>query len=188
MEYHKNNNIELCGLPLQKDEIIIVPKKQNIIIKIALGKFIVNNKTCNINNNNNEIIFNSNDMYELIKDIDNKNEINQDKKEVYIINKNGVYLYFKLNFGTFRLIKVIIKVKINPGLVKSIKMPINIITELNNNKNGYEKLVKNKIIDELLSYLDLNLLESKNIQIKCVLWILEKLLIKENQGELIENK
>ena len=188
MEYHKNNNIELCGIPLQKDEIIIVPKKQNIIIKIALGKFIVNNKTCNINNNNNEIIFNSNDMYELIKDIDNKNEINQDKKEVYIINKNGVYLYFKLNFGTFRLIKVIIKVKINPGLVKSIKMPINIITELNNNKNGYEKLVKNKIIDELLSYLDLNLLESKNIQIKSVLWILARLIIKETQGEILENK
>jgi hypothetical protein len=67
-------------------------------------------------------------------------------------------------------------------------MPINIITELNHNKNGYDKLIKNKIIEKLLSYLDLNIIETKNIQIKCVLWILAKLLIKENQGELIENK
>ena len=67
-------------------------------------------------------------------------------------------------------------------------MPINIITELNNNKNGYEKLVKNKIVEELLSYLDLNLLESKNTQIKSVLWILARLITKEPQGEILENK
>ena len=188
MEHHKNNNIELCGMPLLKDDTSIIPKKQKIIIKIALGKTVVNSKTCSANNNNNNLIFNPNDMYELVKELDKKNDINNDKKEEYIVKKNGVYLYFNKNQGTFKLIKVVIKVKINPGMVKSIKMPINIITELNNNKNGYEKLVKNKIIEEILSYLDLNLLESKNIQIKSALWILARLIIKENQGELLENK
>ena len=192
MELHKNNNIELCGMPLLKDDISINPKKQNITIKIALGKYFVNNKTCTVNTTNNininDLSFNSLDMYELLKEPENKDDINININKEYIVKKNGVFLYFKKNNNLFKLIKVIIKVKINPGLVKSIKMPINIITELNNNKNGYEKIVKYKIVEELLSYLDLNLLESKNIQIKSALWILAKLIIKENQGEMLENK
>ena len=187
MEYHKKNNIELCGMPFYNNDIILNPNKQNISIKIALGKSFIDNKTCNILNNNNidvlDFIININDMYELIKD---NNEYNKNK--LYIIYKNGLYIYLKRNENLYKIIKIIIKVKINPSIIKSLSMPINIITELNNNKNGYDKLIKNKIIEKLLSYLDLNIIETKNIQIKCVLWILAKLLIKENQGELIENK
>ena len=194
MEYHIKNNIELFGIPQENSDIIFVPKKQNISIKIALGRFFVDNKSCNsinenninINNDLKDFIFDINDMHELIKELDNKNDDNIIQKKEYIISKNGVYIYFKRNQNSFKLIKVIIKVKINPEITKGIQTPINIITELNNNKNGYEKIVKYKIIDQLFTYLDPNLIDSKNTQIKSILWILAKLLIKENLGEILE--
>ena len=190
MEYHKKNKIELCGMPLLKEDIIIKPKDNKISIRIALGKFFVD-KTCNLINDNinlTDLIINSNDMSELIKDSENNKGENIYKKKEFLINKNGVLIYFKKLENIFHLKKIIVKVKINPTIIKSIQMPINIITELNNNKNGFEKIVKNKIIEQLLTYLDINLIESKNIQIKSVLWILAKLLINENQGLMLENK
>ena len=194
MEYHLKNNIELCGIPSENSDISFIPKKENISIKIALGKFFVDNKSCNsinenninINNDLKDFIFDINDMHELIKELDNKNDDNIVQKEEYIISKNGVYIYLKRNQNSFKLIKVIIKVKINPEITKGIQTPINIITELNSNKNGYEKIVKYKIIDQLFTYLDPNLIDSKNTQIKSILWILAKLLIKENLGEILE--
>ena len=195
MEYHKNNTIELCGMPLENSNIKLNPEKQNILVKIALGKFFIENKTCNVldenniySNNFNESNFTLNDMNELVKENDNDNkENNIDDGKVYIINKNGIYIYFKKVEKSFKLIKVVIKVKINPAIIEGIQTPINIITELNNCKNGYEKIVKNQIIENLFSYLDINLLESKNIQIKSVLWILAQLLIKDIYGEMLEN-
>ena len=194
MEYHKNNNIELCGIPIENNDIILIPKEQNISIKISLGKFFVDNKNCNIINDNNitinnlsDFILTLNDMYELIKDSEMNNNENINKNKIYKINKNGVIVYFKKNKNIYKLIKIIIKIKINPEIIKGVKMPINIITELNNNKIGYEKIIKNKIIEQLFTYLDIELLETKNTQIKCVLWILAKLLTKENQGEILEN-
>ena len=188
MEYHIKNNIELCGIPTENNDIIFIPKKQNISIKIALGKFFVDNKSCNSIDENNltDFVFDTNDMYELIKELDNKNDNNIEQKKEYIISKNGSYIYFKRYQNSFKLIKVIIKIKINPETVKGVQTPINIITELNNNKNGYEKIVKYKIIEQLFTYIDPNLIDSKNTQIKSVLWILAKLLIKENFGEMLE--
>ena len=191
MEYHKKNKIELCGMPIMKNDIIIKPKEYKISIRIALGKFFVDNKTCNLLNDNinmTDLIINTNDMQELIKDSENNKGENINKIKEYIINKNGAYIYFKKIENLFHLTKIIINIKINPSIIKSIQMPINIITELINNKNGFEKIVKNKIIEQLFTYLDTSLLESKNIQIKSVLWILAKLLINENQGLMLENK
>jgi hypothetical protein len=192
MEYHKKNNIELCGMPLGNKEIEFTPKKNNILIRIALGKFFVDNKTCNLIidnsiNNLTDFILNANDMYDLIKDSENKSDENIDTKKIYLINKNGVFVYFKRTQNAFKIVKVVIKVKINPEITKGIQTPINIITELNNNKNGNEKIVKNKIIEQLFAYLESDLIETKNTQIKSVLWILAKLLIKENFGELIDD-
>ena len=196
MEYHKKNKIELCGVPLGNEEILFFPKKKNISIKIALGKYCVDNKTCNLIYENNinisvnnlsDFILDSDDMDELIKDLEKNKENNINN--IYTINKNGISIFFKKNQNqnAYKLIKIIIKVKINPEIIKGVQMPMNIITELNNNKSGYEKIIKYKIVEQLFTYLDINLLESKNTQIKSVLWILAKLLIKENQGEIIEN-
>ena len=191
-EYHKRNNIELCGMPLANNEIIFTPKKHNVLIKIALGKFFVDNKTCNMIidnsiNNLTDLILDISDMNDLIKDSENKEDEIIDVNKIYTINKNGVLIHIKKSKNSFKLIKVIIKVKIFPEITKGIQTPINIITELNNNKNGYEKIVKNKIIEQLFAYLDIDLIETKNTEIKSVLWILAKLLIKENYGEILDN-
>ena len=195
MEYHQKNNIELCGIPPDNEEdILFIPKKQNLSIKIALGKFFVDNKTCCIINENNvsinnlsDFILNSSDLYEIINDLEKNADENNIEKKVYTINKNGVNIYLQKHKNSVKIIKVIIKIKINPEIIKGVQMPINLITELNNNKNGYEKIVNNKIIEKLFAYLNIDLLESKNTQIKSVLWILAKLLIKENQGEMLES-
>jgi hypothetical protein len=64
---------------------------------------------------------------------------------------------------------------------------VNIITELNCNRNGCSKLIEIKIVEELLKYLNIEDLEKKNNRIKSVLWILAKLLVKGNQGESLES-
>ena len=103
--------------------------------------------------------------------------------------KNGVSVFLKKNKkdSNFSLEKILIRVKINPGISKSVQTPINIITELNNNRNGFGKLVENKIVEKLFKYLDLENLDINNNKIKSVLWILAKLLVKDNQGELETN-
>jgi hypothetical protein len=114
MEYHKKNNIELCGMPLGNKEIEFTPKKNNILIRIALGKFFVDNKTCNLIidnsiNNLTDFILNVNDMYDLIKDSENKTDENIDTKKIYLINKNGVFVYFKRTQNAFKIVKVVIQ-------------------------------------------------------------------------------
>ena len=114
---------------------------------------------------------------------------NAEKKETYILYKKGVSIFVKKGKkdNNFSLEKILIRVKINPSISKSVQTPINIITELNNNRNGYSKLVDNKIVEKLFKYLDIENLYKNSHKIKSVLWILAKLLIKDNQGELENN-
>ena len=183
-EYHKNNNLELCGVPLDTNNIIIDPKKQIITIKVSFGKTFVDYKTCKSSNDlaNISLIFNTNDM------INAKNK-ESEKKDIYIIYKNGISIVLKRNKkdNCLYLAKVVIRVKINPGISKSVQTPINIITELNNNRNGLSKIIENKLVDKLFKYLDKNNLDKNNNKIKSALWILAKLLVKDSQGELENN-
>ena len=179
MEYHKNNSIQLCGIPLDTTNINLDPRKQMIQIKCGLGKSFIDNKNAKVNNDqtNTGVIFNPNDMTNLI---------NLNKKDNIIIYKNGIIVSLKRNKkdNNFALVKVVIGVKINPSITKSVQTPINIITELNNNKNGLAKLISKKIVDKILKYLDISNLEKKSSKIKSALWILAKLLVKDTQGEL----
>ena len=104
------------------------------------------------------------------------------------MNKNGINVVLKKHKNeSYILAKIVLGVKINPSISKSVQTPINIITELNNNKNGYTKLVESNILEKLFKYLDINNLEKKSNEIKSVLWILAKLLVKDKQGELDKN-
>ena len=185
-EYHKNNTLLLCGVPLDSSNYNFDPKKHIITIKCGLGKSIIDNKTSkpSADPSNAGLIFNSSDMGNLLKSLKDG-----EKKEKYIIYKNGVSIFLKKGKkdNNFALDKILIRVKINPGISKSVQTPINIITELNNNKNGFAKLVDNKIVEKLFKYLDIENLEKHNNKIKSVLWILAKLLVKDNQGELETN-
>ena len=182
-EYHKNNNLELCGVPLDTNSIILDPRKHIITIRCGLGKTFIDNKTCKSSNDltNIGLIFNTNDMINLIK--------NPEKKEIFTIYKNGITIYLKKGKkdNTFSLFKVVIRVKINPGISKSVQTPINIITELNNNRNGFSKIVENKLVEKLFKYLEKDKLDINNNKIKSALWILAKLLVKDSQGELENN-
>ena len=183
-EYHKNNNLQLCGVPLDTNNIIIDPKKQIISVKVGLGKIFVDNKTCktSYDHSNISLVFLSNDMINIIKSKETS------KKDIYTIYKNGISIVLKKNKkdNNIYLVKVVIRVKINPGISKSVQTPINIITELNNHKNGIAKIKENKIIDKLFKYLDKDNLDKNNNKIKSALWILAKLLVKD-KGELENN-
>ena len=183
-EYHKNNTLELCGVPLESENIVIDPRKQIIQIKCGLGKSFVDNKTCKASSDqsNNAIVFTQIDINNIINN-------SKDNKDVINLYKNGVTVFLKKNRkeNNFRLIKVVFRVKINPSISKSVQTPINIITELNNNRNGFGKLIDNKIVEKLFKYLDIEHLDKNANTIKSVLWILAKLLVKDNQGELDNN-
>jgi hypothetical protein len=185
-EYHKNNILLLVGTPLESSNTNFDPRKQIITIKCGLGKAFIDNKTSRpvTDSSNVGIVFNSSDMGNLIKSLKNA-----DKKEAYTLYKKGVTIFLKKGKkdNNFILDKIFIRVKINPSISKSVQTPINIITELNNNRNGYSKLVDNKIVEKLFKYLDIENLDKNSNKIKSVLWILAKLLIKDNQGELETN-
>ena len=188
MEYHKNNSIELCGVPQETTNIIFDPTKQNLQIKCYLGKYPVDNKTCKTitEANSQAIIFSRNDIPNLGKKY-NK-DIIKNNNDIITMNKNGISVVLKKHKNeSYILVKIVLGVKINPSISKSVQTPINIITELNNNKNGYTKLVESNILEKLFKYLDINNLEKKSNEIKSVLWILAKLLVKDKQGDLDKN-
>ena len=184
MEYHSNNYIVLCGTPLDNSTIVIDPKKQIIQLKLKLGNHFIDNKTCKPDNDfeNVEVVFSGNDMANIIN---NPGQANVPLK----IHKSGITLSLKKKDSNFILEKVIVGVKINPSISKSVKMPVNIITELNSNRNclGLEKLMESKIVDKLFDYLDIQKMEKDSNKIKSALWILAKLLVKDNKGELEAN-
>ena len=187
MEYHPNNSIQICGMPIDTNPLPVDPRKSIFNIKLALGKSFIDNKNCRqaIDATKVGVIFNPNDMSCLVNSTNSL-----DKKDIFTIYKNGVTLYIKKNkkeSNSFTLVKIICEVKINPGISKSVQTPVNIITELNCNRNGCSKLIEIKIVEELLKYLNIEDLEKKNNRIKSVLWILAKLLVKGNQGESLES-
>ena len=186
LEYHNNNNLKLCGVPLDSSSILFDPRKHIITIRCGLGKTFIDNKTCKATTDPSTIgtSFSIGDMTNLINSIKN-----QDKTEIFTLYKNGATIVIKKSQkdNSFSLVKVVLGVKINPGISKSVQTPINIITELNNNRNGLSKLIDNKIVEELFKYLEIENLEKNNNKIKSALWILAKLLVKDSQGELEAN-
>ena len=143
LEYNNNNNLKLFGVPLDSSNILFAPRKNIITIRCGLGKTFIDKKTCKATSYPSTIgnSFSIGDMTNLINSIKN-----QDKTEIFTLYKNGVTIVIRKNQkdNSFSLVKVILGVKINPGNSKSVLTPINIITELNNNRNGLSKLIDNK--------------------------------------------
>ena len=159
------------------------PLIQILQIRCWLGSLTYDVKSCKCVKDlaNKGVVFNNKDMEKMT------NNLIDIKNSIYLLYKEGISVYFKKNENnSFSLEKIRIKVKINPSVTKSIQTPINIITELNNNDNGTNKLRELKIIEQLLDYIDPKKIEKYNNRVKSALWILAKLLIKDYQGELIE--
>ena len=76
------------------------------------------------------------------------------------------------------------KYSTKPQTKQYFKTPINILTELPNSEQGKETLIKIGAVEILLNYLDVNKLENDNKNVKSALWILAKILIRDEFDEI----
>ena len=88
------------------------------------------------------------------------------------------------NKGAYYIYSAYCIITIKPQTKQYFKTPINILTELPNNEEGTETLIKIGAIEKLLNYLDIKKLEKDIKNVKSALWIIAKILIREEKGEI----
>ena len=186
IEYNNDNNIRITSIARYPQQIIFDESISGIQIICLLGRITIS-RNCNaINNASNFLTFSIKDI---LKDIIPLNSA----KNIFIFKKDGINLIIKQNENknSFTLEKIFFNIRIRPDILIPFRTPINLITELINNKNGYEKLLEIKAVDKLLSYFE-NIDEKdvdKNAKlIKSSFWILIKLLLKKCYGKLLQEK
>ena len=186
IEYNDDNNIMMTSIVPYQKQIILDESIYGIQIICLLGRITINKNCTAIKNASNFLTFS-------IKDIINDLIPYNSAKDIFIFEKDGINLVVKQteNKNSFTLERIFFYIRIRPDIIVPFKTPINLITELNNNKKGYEKLLEIKAIDKLLSYF-MNIKEkevNKNIKlIKSSLWILIKLVLKKCYGKLLQDK
>ena len=124
-----------------------------------------------------------------------ENELNQripvpDHPDLFMLEKEGITIILKedeTNKGNYYLYTAYCIIKIRPQTKQYFKTPINLLTELPNNEKGTQTLMKTGAVEKLLKYLDINKIDKDIKYIKSDLWILAKILIREEKGE-INNK
>ena len=87
--------------------------------------------------------------------------------------------------------KIFFDIRIIPDIITSFKIPINLITELINNKKGIEKLIEINAIEKLLSYSekkDYCEIDKNANLIRSSFWILSKLMLNNEMAQKIQNK
>ena len=85
-----------------------------------------------------------------------------------------IFLSIKVDEKIFFVLRII------PEIITSFKTPINLITELCNNKKGLEKLIEINATEKLLSYLEkkeYNEIDKNADLIRSSMWIIAKLLL-----------
>ena len=186
MEYNEDHNILIIS-QVQDSQTIIFDKTSSGIQLICLLGAITINKNCNSKNKkSNSLIFS-------IKDIISGISPYESKKKYFIFKKDNVNFILKQNDNkkSFTLEKIFFIIGIIPHIITSFKTPINLITELNNNKKGYEKLLEINVVEKLFSYSDFkddNEIDKNAKNIKSTFWILSKLILKDEFGEKLQDK
>ena len=186
IEYDNDNNIMITSTSLYPQQIIFDETLSGIQIICLLGRITIS-RNCNaINNASNFLTFSIKDI---LKDIMPLNS----EKNIFTFKKDGINLIVKQNENkkSFTLEKIFFNIRIRPDIIVPFKTPINLITELNNNKKGYEKLLEIKAVDKLLSYfenIDEKDIDKNSKLIKSSFWILIKLLLKKSYGKLLQEK
>jgi len=187
IEYnYDDNNIIITSKVRYPQQIIFGESLSGIQIICLLGRITIS-KNCNaINNASNFLTFSIRDI---LKDIIPLNS----EQKMFIFKKDGIKLIIKQNEdkNSFTLEKIFFHIRIRPDIIVPFKTPINLITELNNNKLGYEKLLEIKAVDKLISYFEK--IDEKDFDknaklIKSSFWILIKLLLKKSYGKLLQEK
>jgi hypothetical protein len=103
------------------------------------------------------------------------------------LEKEGITIILKEdeeNKGSYYLYSAYCTITIKPQTKQYFKTPINILTELPNNEQGRETLIKIGAVEKLLNYLNINKLEKDIKNVKSALWIIAKILIRDEKGEI----
>ena len=185
-DYNDDHNIVIIGQPQESQKIIFDDSLSNIQLTCFFGKIIMS-KNCNSKNNASHILSFT------IKDILKEISPYETSKNIFIYRKEYVNFILKKNEKKYRytLEKIFFIINIVPNIITSFKTPINLITELNNNKKGYEKLIEINAVEKLLSYFDKkndDEIDKNSKKIKSSLWILVKLVLNNDFGEKMQNK
>ena len=187
MGYHDDDdNIEIISEVQDPQKIIFDESISGIQIICFIGRITISRNCNSINNASNFLTFSIDDII--------KEAVSYDiSKKTYIFHKEGVNLILKKieSKKSYSLEKIFFLIKIRPDIIIGFNTPINLITELNNTKKGYETLVKINAVEKLFSYSDIKDESDidKNLKIiKSSFWILVKLILKKDFGEQIEDK
>ena len=187
LEYNEDHNLLIVSQPQESQKIIIDSTFSTIQLKCFLGTIAMSKNGNSKNNISNCISFS-------VKDIVNE-KISNKQNNLFIIKKDCVNFVFKKNDNnnnnSYTLEKIFFVIRIIPDIITSFKTPINLITELTNNKKGIEKLIEIKAIEKILSYSekkDYCEIDKNANLIRSSFWILTKLMLNNEMAQIIQNK
>ena len=180
MEYFSNEKILLYGKPRDTHKKSIDFKKYTINFLWKLGDINID-RMGKTSENLEERFMNFGD-----------NELNQrtlvpGHPDLIKLEKECITLILKEdeeNKGCFYIFSAYCVITIKPQTKQYFKTPINILTELPNSEQGTEALIKIGAVEKLLNYLNINNLEKDIKNVKSALWILAKILIRDEKGEI----
>ena len=180
MEYFSNDKILLYGKPRDSHQKSIDFKKYVINFLWKLGDINID-RMGKTSENLEERFMNFGD-----------NELNQravvpGHPDLIMLEKEGITIILKedeTNKGAYYIYSAYCIITIKPQTKQYFKTPINILTELPNNEKGTDALIRIGAIEKLLNYLDINKLEKDIKNVKSALWIIAKILIRDEKGEI----
>ena len=186
MEYNDDNNIKITSEVQDPQKIIFDESISGIQLICLIGRITISRNCNSINNASNFLTFSINDIFKEVMPYDIS-------KKLFIFKKDHVNLILKENESkkNYTLEKIFFIIRVKPDIINGFTTPINLITELNNNKKGYEELVKINAVEKLFSYSKIKDESEIDINIKKIkssFWILAKLILKNEFGEKIESK
>ena len=180
MEYFSNDKILLYGKPRDSHKKSIDFKNYAINFLWKLGDVNID-RMGKTEENLEERFMNFGD-----------NELNQRSlvpghPDLIKLEKEGITLILKedeTSKSSYYIYSAYCIITIKPQTKQYFKTPINILTELPNSEQGTQTLIKIGAVEILLNYLDVNKLENDNKNVKSALWILAKILIRDEFDEI----
>ena len=185
LEYNQSDNIIKMSSKVPEHQKINIDNNSGIQIICFLGRLTLNKNSNAINNASNFLALSYKDILKNIVPY-------KTYKNIFILQKDAINLILIKNDDniSFYLDKIFFNIQVRPNIIRGLKTPINLVTELVNSEKGYEIMEKEKFIEKLLSYLDEvdpDKIDKNSNKIKSALYILSKILIKKN-SKYLDNK
>ena len=180
MEYFSNDKILLYGKPRDTHKKGIDFKKYTINFLWKLGDINIDRMGKTAENLEERFMnFGDNEL--------NQRTVVPGHPDLIMLEKEGITLILKedeSNKGCYYIYSAYCIITIKPQTKQYFKTPINILTELPNDEKGTETLIKIGAVEKLLNYLDIKNIEKDIKNVKSALWIIAKILIRDEKGEI----